>query len=296
MKFTTSTNYSFEITIPAHVLTAEQGFILCTAVNLGVAQEDPDKRNAFRSTVVSALNAEFKSQACAHAMLSDDVILSILSGLKYGKLYISKDGDTVVVNYGTAEKMVQDGKNADGSKRMVNRPDWLQFIDVVRFHKRYNAKLKKEGHADGYTMKGNVDPKQFNLLTVFGHNLAGRVSDYDRTLLSQMGDDFAVFAEKSNGKTLKAVAFWYALFNTRTGKNYQPIDFIAKALRKDKRLATFDSIHYTDTVPGEYMLLSVLMSHYINTGVKVIENSKSKKLSGVTATAEKVGDNKPAEK
>ena len=284
MKFTATNNHSFELTVPGHILTAEQGTALCGAILSNVAMEEPDKRRSLLSTVVSAVNADFKAQACAHVMLSDDVLKSLLSGVTFGKLSISKDGDSLTVNYGVAQKSVPNGK-VDKTTVYVNRPDYIQYADVVRYHRAYNAKLKKEGYADGYTMNGTISAQQFNLLTVFAHNLARRLSNHDRTILDRMGDNFSNFAGESNTKRLSAVQFFYDLFNAKTGNDYKALGYVVHSLTADKRLSTFDSVHYVDTVPGEYTLLSVLISHYINTGVEILNKSKAKKLSGVTKDA-----------
>ena len=284
MKFRTTTNHDFEITVPGHILTAEQGTALCGSILSAVAMEEPENRRSLLSTVVSAVNADFKAQACAHVMLSDDMLKTLLSGVTFGKLSVGKEGDSLTVNYGTAQKYVPNGK-VDKTTVYAIRPDYVQYSDVVRFHHKYNAQLKKEGYADGYTMKGTISARQFNLLTVFAHNLARRLTDRDRAILDRMGDNFSNFAGESNSKRLSAVQFFYDLFNARTGNSYKALGYIVHSLTADKRLSTFDSVHYVDTVPGEYTLLSVLISHYINTGVEILNKSKAKKLSGVTKDA-----------
>lgn len=281
MKFHTSNNHDFEITIPAHTLTAEQGTALCTSILSNVAMEEPDNRRSLLSAVVSAVNADFKAQACAHVMLSDDVLKSLLSGVTFGKLSVSKDGDGLTVNYGTAQKSIPNGK-VDKTTVYAVRPDYVQYSDVVRYNHKYNAQLKKEGFPNGYTMKGTISAQQFNLLTVFAHNLARRLSDHDRAILDRMGDNFSNFAGESNTKRLSAVQFFYDLFNAKTGNDYKALGYVVHSLTADKRLSTFDSVHYVDTVPGEYTLLSVLISHYINTGVEILNKSKAKKLANVT--------------
>ena len=287
MKFTTTNNHAFEITVPAHILTAEQGTALCGAIMSNVAMEEPENRRSLLSAIVSAVNADFKAKACAHVMLSDDVLVTLLNGVTFGKLSVTKDGDSLTVNYGVAQKSVPNGK-VDKVTVYVNRPDYVQYSDVVRYHRAYNAKLKKEGYADGYTMKGTISAQQFNLLTVFAHNLARRLSDHDRAILDRMGDNFSNFAGESNTKRLAAVQFFYDLFNARTGHDYKAIGDVVHSLTADKRLATFDSVHYVDTVAGEYTLLSVLISHYINTNMEILNKSKAKSLSNVTK------DTKPA--
>lgn len=294
MKFRTTNNHDFKIIVPAHVLTAEQGTALCGSILANVAMEEPDNRRSLLSAVVSAVNADFKARACAHVMLSDDVLKSLLSGVTFGKLSVSKDGDSLTVNYGTAQKSVPTGK-VDKVTTYANRPDYVQYSDVVRYHRQYNAKLKKEGYTDGYTMRGTVSAQQFNLLTVFAHNLARRLSDRDRAILDRMGDNFGNFAGESNTKRLSAVQFFYDLFNAKTGNDYKALGYVVHSLTADKRLSTFDSVHYVDTVPGEYTLLSVLISHYINTGVEILNKSKAKKLTNVTKDApkEEQTENKP---
>lgn len=281
-KFTTTTNHSFEISVPNFQLSTEQVQELKTAIYAGIEQEEPTERKNLLSAIVAYVNKEFKDMASFIVMRSDDVLKNSCLEVNYGKLTVCRDGDSVVVNYDLAMHKVKVGK-VDKTPIYENRPDFVQYTDVVKIHNLYNSTLKKDGYKDGYALKGGISAHQFNLLTILTHNLAGRLTEKDIEKLEKMGEEFACFAGTSNTQRLKAVQFWYDLFNARTGKNHKAIGFIVEELKNDKRLATFDSHHYIDTVVGEYTLLSVLISHYINTGRSVIKNSKAKNISGVMA-------------
>ena len=282
MKFQTTNNHTFELSIPAFVLSAEQADALKSAIMAGIEQEEPTARKDLLTAVVSAVNREFKTMATMSAMLSDDVLSTLCNGLQFGKLSLSREGDSVIINYDVAMRSVCVGK-VDKTPVYENRPDFVQYADVMRMFSAYNKQLKKEGYKEGYTLKGAISAQQFNLLTVFCHNLSGKLTDKDRERLEKLGENFASFASDSNTKRLECVQFFYNLFNAHTGNDYKAIGFVVNELKNDKRLATFDSQHYISTVPGEYTLLSVLISHYVNTGRKVLEKSKARAIGTVKA-------------
>lgn len=280
--FKTTNNHKFSIEVVDHLPDIGTMSDIIADIEDGVALEELSTRDELLSTVVSAVNRMFKEVAVNAVMLSGDVIRSLCSGVTYAKIYASKDGDSVTLNGGIAERKVKVG-TIDKTPIFENRPDYVQYTDVIRAFNAYNKQLKKEGYKEGYTLKGGINARQFDLLTVFCHNLSGKLSDKDVRTLEKLGETFATFAESSNTKRLESVQFFYDLFNSHTGKNLKAIGFIVNELKNDKRLATFDSQHYISTVPGEYTLLSVLISHYINTGKKVLEKSKAKKVVDVTA-------------
>lgn len=282
MKFKTTNNHSFELSIPAYLLSVEQATALKSAIADGVALEEPTARRELLSAVLSEINKEFKSMATMHALLSDDIIATLCNEVNFGKLSLTKEGDSVIVNYGIAMRSVCVGK-VDKTPVYENRPDFVQYSDVMRMYNAYNKQLKKEGYKDGYTLRGAISAQQFNLLTVFVHNLSGTLSDKDRERLEKLGENFKMFASDSNTKRLDCVQFFYNLFNAHTGHDYKAIGFVVNELKNDKRLATFDSQHYISTVPGEYTLLSVLISHYVNAGrnAKVLHKSRAKAIGTV---------------
>lgn len=276
--FTTTTAHKFTIEVNAHVPASYADII--SAIENGINQEVPEKRDELRTFAISAVNKMFKDVATNYVMLSDDVLKTLCNGVSYGKLTATKDGDTVTINGDLSMRRVSVGK-VDKSPVYENRLDYIQYTDVVRALNAYNKQLKKEGFKDGYTLKRGINASQFNLLTVFSHNLAGKISDKDMRIIEKSGEAFAPFASDSNTKRLEAVQFFYDIFNAHTGNNYKAIGFVVKELRNDKRLATFDSQHYISTIPGEYTLLSVLISHYLNTGKKALEKSKAKDIATI---------------
>ena len=279
--FTTTTAHKFTIEVNDYIPSDYAPII--SDIEDGINQEALEKREELLSLVISTVNKMFKDIATNSVMLSEDVLRRLCNGVCYGKLSVSKDGNTTVINGGFAQKKVMTGK-VDKVPVYEIRRDFVQYTDVVRALNAYNKQLKKEGFKEGYTLKGGINAPQFNLLTVFSHNLAGKISDKDMKIIEKSGATFAPFASDSNTKRLEAVQFFYDIFNAHTGNNYKAIGFVVKELKNDKRLATFDSQHYISTVPGEYTLLSVLISHYVNTGLKkeVLEKSKAKDISSIT--------------
>ena len=280
--FKTTNNSTFEVEVFDHIPAPEDVRDIIETIEECVSAEELSSRNDMLSTMVSTVNRMFKECACNYAMLSGDVLRTLCNGVSYAKIYITKDGDSVILNPGIAERKVKVG-TVDKTPIFETRPDYIQYTDVVRAYNAYNKQLKKEGYKEGYTLKGGINARQFDLLTVLCHNLAGKLTEKDTRTLERLGETFANFASDSNAKRLEAVQFFYDLFNSHTGDNYKAIGFIVKELKNDKRLATFDSQHYINTIPGEYTLLSVLISHYINTGKKVLEKSKAKNISDVGA-------------
>lgn len=276
--FTTTTAHKFTVEVVDAIPNSYNDII--ASVEDGINQESPEKRDELLSLVISTVNKMFKDIATNSVMLSDDVLHRLCNGVCYGKLSVSKDGNTTTINGGLSQRKVMTGK-IDKIPVYEIRNDFIQYTDVVRALNAYNKQLKKEGFKEGYTLKGGINAPQFNLLTVFSHNLAGKISDKDMKIIEKSGATFAPFASDSNTKRLEAVQFFYDIFNAHTGNNYKAIGFVVKELKNDKRLATFDSQHYISTVPGEYTLLSVLISHYVNTGKKALEKSKAKDIATI---------------
>lgn len=280
--FKTTNKEEFVIEVINHLpAPADMAEIILT-IEECVSAEELSSRDDMFSAMVSTVNRMFKDCACNYAMMSDDVLRTLCNGVSYAKIYTTKDGDTVTLNAGIAERKVKTGV-VDKTPIFAHRPDYVQYTDVIRAFNSYNKELKKAGYKDGYTLKGAINARQFDLLTVFSHNLSGKLSDKDLRTMEKLGDTFASFASDSNTKRLQSVQFFYDLFNAHTGKNHKAIGFVVNELKNDKRLATFDSQHYISTIPGEYTLLSVLISHYINTDKKVLEKSKAKSLGDVSA-------------
>lgn len=280
--FKTTNKEAFTIEVTEHLPTPTAMADIIATIEECVSAEELSARDDMLSAMVSTVNRMFKDCACNYAMLSDDVLRTLCDGVSYAKIYITKDGDSATLNAGIAERKVKTGM-VDKTPIYAHRPDYVQYTDVVRAFNSYSKELKKAGYKDGYTLKGAINARQFDLLTVFTHNLSGKLTDKDMRTLEKLGETFTNFASDSNTKRLQSVQFFYDLFNAHTGKTHKAIGFVVNELKNDKRLATFDSQHYISTVPGEYTLLSVLISHYINTDKKVLEKSKAKSLGDVSA-------------
>lgn len=280
--FKTTNKEVFTIEVNDHLPAPTAMADIISTIEDCVSAEELSARDDMLSTMVSTANKMFKECACNYAMMSDDVLRTLCNGVTYAKIYTTKDGDTITLNAGIAERKVKTGV-VDKTPIYANRPDYVQYTDVIRALNSYNKELKKAGYKEGYTLKGGVNARQFDLLTVFTHNLSGKLSEKDMRIIERLGETFANFASDSNTKRLQGVQFFYDLFNAHTGDNYKAIGFVVNELKNDKRLATFDSQHYISTVPGEYTLLSVLISHYINTGKKVLEKTKAKSIADVSA-------------
>lgn len=277
-QFTTTNNaHNFSVTVNTARPGAEEWHTIIDAIENGVKHEPLASREDFTAFVVGEVNAMIKTLAIEAVMFSADVLSVLCGGVTYGKITLEKDGDAITLNGGTSGRYIAAGK-VDKETLYDFRPDYILYSDVAKAFKRYTREKKKAGDKTAYTLAGDIPFEYSKMLTVFAHNLSDRLSAEDVAKVEKAGKKFAAFAATSTAKRLEAVQAFYALFNSRTGAEHKAIEFIVKSLRKDKRLATFDSMHYTDTVPGECAVLDVLIMHYVNTGKAVHNKSRAKSI------------------
>lgn len=286
--FITTTNHKFEIDVVNSTLTAEQAQALIDSIETNLAMEVPENKQTLLATVVSSVNASFKAIACHNTMLSTDVLGKLALGVHYGKLYVARENDVVTINYDVAQR-VEKVKKVDNNWVYATRFDYVKYTDVMRAYRAYNAELKKSGFKDGYALQGGLSPEQNMLAIVAVHNFVGKLSEKDIARIEKMGSLFNSFTKTSKTGRLEILEYFYALFNEKTVQTLKPIGFIVDKMAQDKLLATFDSMHYTDTVPSEQAFIDVVLMHYINTGLatSVIEKNRGKKLSDVAQEEKK---------
>ena len=278
--FTTSNeDFTLDLTIASAVYDGEIASDLVAKIEDFVANEEKEHREELQKDIVTWCNNAFRSHAVLSVVYSDDMMRDLANGVICSRITV---GEGNALNVGTSEKAVTWKDEKTGKKVTEYRPDWIQYSEVVRKVKDLEAEAKKDGYKDfKIILSSDLNPRQEQLLTVTMHNYCGEISDKDRRRISGMGEDFTTMLATSATKRLEALTFWYELFNSHTGKDLKPIGKIVKLILQDKRLATFDSVHYRNTIAREDVMLSVLLSHYNNSGKRVADNSRSKSLSTI---------------
>lgn len=278
--FTTSNElHSIDLTIASAIYDGEKATDLISKIEDFVANEEKEHREELQKDVIAWCNTSFRSLAVLSVVYSSDVLRDLANGVICSRITVG-EGNTM--NIGTSEKAVTWKDEKSGKKVTEYRPDWIQYSEVVRKCKDLEAEAKKEGYKDfKVVLSGDLNPRQEQLLTITMHNYCGEISEKDRRRIANMGEDFSTMLATSTTKRIEALTYWYELFNGHTGKDLKPIGKIVKLILQDKRLATFDSVHYRNTIAREDVMLSVLLSHYNNSGKKVVDNSRSKSLSTI---------------